>query len=544
MKKYADIHCHPHMRAYNWLRNPRKDESLNKYHPWYIILPNFNAIRRAKRAAAYSQSHPVKLVNGNFRLAVVSLYPLEKGWVGGNHPVIKNKIFDLHKILGKSKFNDAVSVTVSNIARPFIRYLSDPKGDRLALRDFAQAVYMKLPVKKINFFQGAEYDYFKEFKEEKEFLQKRNEAEESSKIYIPLLKRLFVNTTKIIKKHQRELNATGTYVIAKNGEDVKRIIDDDNVAFVLSIEGANVFKSDQEFEKIKENIIEVKEWDKPVFFITMAHHFYNHLCGHAHSIPDIGAIVIDQDEGLKEGFTTKGWKVIRLLLSLNENNEYKPEEFGRRILIDVKHMNILSRKQFYETLVIPCLNKGDRIPVIASHCAYSGRETIKQLLDDWDKESDDWIADKDGNKFNAWNINLCDEEIRLIYNTEGLIGMNLDQRVLGVPKELVPGITHTHYLWNNIKGVLDAVLDASVNKVQDKRRFSKLLAIGSDFDGYINPIDNCPTALDFDVLSKHLIDIIDDDPKKDKYLAGITTKQFVDNILYQNAFDFILENFK
>jgi hypothetical protein len=80
---FADLHCHPHMRSYNWLHNPKIPENVSKYNPWYIILPNVHAEEKGNRATFYSQSDMAKAVNGNLKLAFVALYPLEKGWITG-----------------------------------------------------------------------------------------------------------------------------------------------------------------------------------------------------------------------------------------------------------------------------------------------------------------------------------------------------------------------------------------------------------------------------------------------------------------------------
>ena len=127
-------------------------------------------------------------------------------------------------------------------------------------------------------------------------------------------------------------------------------------AFVLTIEGANVFNSNESLATIKRRIAEVKNWNVtsgqsvkplPVFFISFAHHFYNHLCGHAHSIPDAGNLLLSQEEGMNSGFTEKGKAIIRYLLSLSDDNAKNEQEYGKRILIDTKHMSAAARKYYY-----------------------------------------------------------------------------------------------------------------------------------------------------------------------------------------------------
>ena len=59
------------------------------------------------------------------------------------------------------------------------------------------------------------------------------------------------------------------------------------------------------------NLAAVKQWDHVPFFVTVAHHFYNELCGHAKSLTGIVGSATDQSFGLNTGLTALGKKVIR-----------------------------------------------------------------------------------------------------------------------------------------------------------------------------------------------------------------------------------------
>ena len=542
---FADIHCHPHMRSFNWLHEPGIPESKGKYHPWWIILPKFKSSKKGNRAAAYSQCDMVRVKNGNLKLAIVSLYPMEKGWVKGPANMVKGRLFDFKKIFGNNLFNDIFSGGVDLAVKPLLFLLGRSKKEDPALRDLLQSVFMKLPFKKINFYQSDEYDYFRELKEEREYLLKKNKVETRSEIYIPP-KKWYIKKSKIRKKCPAELDATGTYVLAENGDHVKEIINDGKIAFVLSIEGANALNTHLPPEKVIKNIEEVKKWKEPLFFITFTHHFYNYLAGHAHSIPDIGKALIDQQEGMTGGFNNAGWKIIRYLLSLDTNNNYKPEEFNRRILIDVKHMNVISRMEFYNEIVNPCFRKGDIIPLIASHVAFSGREKLTDLVANMNQEVDGFSADRFGHTFNAWNINLCDEDVITIFKTGGLIGINLDQRILGIPKKDKKNKEiHIQYIWQNMKAMMKAVIESDETGLPPKKEVVNLLCLGTDFDGYIDPADKYSTTLEFQDLRDDLVKTINKDPKKDDFLFNTyTTEDLVEKICFSNAYDFVVKNFK
>jgi microsomal dipeptidase-like Zn-dependent dipeptidase len=542
--RFADIHCHPHMRSFNWLHKPWKPAKSEKYHPWWIILPKFKAADKGKRAAAYSQCDLAQVTNGNLKLAIVSLYPMEKGWVTGRKKPLQGRPVDLQKSLGNNAFNEIVSNGLSAVAKPLFKLMGKDKGGDPALRDFIQAIFMKLPLRKINFYQSDKYDYFKELKIEREYLLKRNGVESNSEIFVPTVKKLVFNRNRIKKKCPVELDATGTYVFAKNGEHAKEIIDSGKTAFIMSIEGANVFNSHEPVEEVKKKIMEVKGWDESLFFITFTHHFYNYLAGHAHSIPDVGTNLIDQDEGCNEGFTEAGREIIRLLLSIDKNNK-KDESLGRRVLIDVKHLSVVARREFYDEIVKPCLKKGDVIPVIASHVAYSGVEKIQTMVDNLDKEVDGAQAERFGHKFNCWNINVCDEDILMIFKTGGLIGINLDQRVLGIAKEDQEDESkHILYVWQHIKSIMKAVLESKEKGLPPAEKVTDLVCLGTDFDGYIDPANKYATVIDFTILRKDLIETIKNDPEKDKLLFGLSPDEFAEKICFSNAMDFVLKNFK
>ncbi len=205
----------------------------------------------------------------------------------------------------------------------------------------------------------------------------------------------------------------------------------------------------------------MKSWnDTPVFFVSLAHHFYNQLCGQAPSIPDEGAFFINQSEGLLSGITSKGWAVIRELLSLDDSNQIDISK-GRRILVDLKHMNVVSRNDYYQQIITPLIGTVNQIPVIASHCCYSGIDTIAQLTNDMKNENNGSSVEKYGTAFYPWNINLCDEEIRLIFASGGIIGLNFDQGVLGISGKQKKDVNHFSHLFANIRAMVLSVLNAS-----------------------------------------------------------------------------------
>lgn len=268
------------------------------------------------------------------------------------------------------------------------------------------------------------------------------------------------------------------------------------------------------------------------------------MCGHAHSLPDIATYLLDQSERMNGGFTSEGRLMLRKFLSLDENNDPKPED-GYRILIDVKHMSALSRKQFYDEVVRPCLAKGDVIPVIASHCGYTGDADLEDLIARQDQEKDDYFPTPG---FNGWNINVCDEDIKLIFETEGLFGLSFDQRIVGVPssQKKEGGRDSIIALWENVKAVVRVIYEDDTISNNKKSDVWKRITLGSDFEGFIDPVNAYPTAIEYQPFKEDLIAIMEEERQQNGgQLLGLQSvddvRNVVENLCFSNAKDFVLK---
>ncbi len=549
MNKFADLHCHPHMRSFNWLRDGKIEKKKpEKFHPWHVIVSKIKAKKDGRRANAYSQCDLIKMKNGHMKLAFVALYPMEKGWFLGRDELSKETI---KKGLSGISKNGLIAQLINQnyewLGKVLLK-LGKDKGSNLAIRDLAQSLMLKLPVRRAQFIQSDDYDYFIEMKKERDFLKTKNNIQTESEIFMPAFKNIFKNKKRLIRKNKKEFKATGTYEIVKEKNDLIRINDDENekdkMAFVFTIEGSNVFNTSDDIEIVKERIDEVKSWgDTPVFFISFAHHFDNYLCGHAHSIPDYGGLILDQSQNMNAGFTDKGKQIIRYFLSLDENNNYQ-KNLGHRILIDTKHMSATSRKYYYNEIVKPCWEKGDKIPIIASHVAYSGIKTLDELILNMPTEIDENSISTDKKPFNTWNINLSDKDILEVFKSDGIIGLNLDQRILALPpkkkKQSYPDDYDISYLWENLKAMMLVIYNSDL---PHKEKLVNLFGLGTDFDGYIDPLDDYPTTLEFDDMKIALIKKMKEDNETNKLLFGLSPEDFADKFCYTNAYDFVLRHF-
>ncbi len=518
--KFADLHCHNHMRSYFWLK-PQQESFSKKglYSPWTIVYSNERKQAKGKRATTYNQSDLIKSWTGNLHITFNALYPIEKGFFKAGRPPQFSGLNFLDYIIWLATH------------------------EKLPLRSLLQTVYMRIPQRMVKFFQSEEYDYWEMLNDEMEFVQIANGS----------LKPKHLHVQGGIGRRIRERRAEGQrdnvitlpqamYQIPKNNAELHTLLNSDKIVMIMTIEGAHALGTDTAtYSEYAQRVQQIKRnWHYPVFFITFAHHFYNKLCGHAHSVPDGAKRILNQLQGRNSGFTEEGKKIVRQFLSIDETNT-KKSALGYRILIDVKHMSAKSRQWYYYEVVKPCLMGGDTIPVIASHCGYAGIKTLDILIKDAEDEHDDSHV---GN-FYAWNINMCDEDILLIFKTRGLFGLSFDQRIVGIRKKKDPRNNITA-LWHNIKTVLEVIYSSNQVAAGEKHLAWNIISIGTDFDGYIDPVNPFPTVLEFEKFRNALINVITTELNSSSVSPSIRHFQSiediaeaVDAICYKNAENFV-----
>ena len=167
-------------------------------------------------------------------------------------------------------------------------------------------------------------------------------------------------------RRQQDINdKTYGWQLTANWNEVETVLQqEDTMAVIISIEGAHVFNCglgdfgvETNEEEILSNIEKVKSWQYAPLFIGLGHDFNNDLCGHARSLQRLGKLV-DQSKNLEAGLSELGIKVIHALL--DDTN-------GRSIYIDLKHMSLLSRKEYLQLLKTDYAHH--RIPLLVSHGA-------------------------------------------------------------------------------------------------------------------------------------------------------------------------------
>jgi microsomal dipeptidase-like Zn-dependent dipeptidase len=330
------------------------------------------------------------------------------------------------------------------------------------------------------------------------------------------------------------------YKLIKKSSDL--ILSDQNcINIILSIEGAHVFNCGLQREgrqtvkqEVLDNLDKVKRWSFRPMFITLAHHFDNELCGFAKSLTGIVATQIKQFPNPDQGITTLGADVLRGLL---DNKD------GRRILIDIKHMNPKSRYEYYDFLKNEYST--ENIPIIVSHGALNGKLHYR---------THNYVMKRG---FNVADINFFFDEIQLIEKSKGIFGIQLDERRIfnsklkdDIYKRAQKKMNNygkkrlrknSYFIWRQIETIA-LYLDML------GREAWNIQALGTDFDGVINPLNGWWTAKELKVLDQYLIYHAEDflkskNGQKLKTFNKLTANKIVDKFLSDNALDFIKRNF-
>ncbi|HTN17583.1 MAG TPA: membrane dipeptidase [Chitinophagaceae bacterium] len=419
-----DFHCHPSMKPYGKSFASDRKNSANKKDKksiWHYDAPGLmeRGLQMASCICKFTQTDFTSLAYGNVQIVCAALYPVERGFFKGK--------------LGTGTLpSDVLNGFVTGLGKARIDYIQ----------------------------QGGHY--FEDLENEYDFYRQ--------------LEGVKVKTDA----------GVFTYRMVCSFADIENYYSEDvpaeNTLFIIpAIEGMHSLHND--IDHIDEvavlaNLDKVKAWKCPPFMVSMAHHFYNHLCGHAQSLTDLVGKVTDQSEGLRSGITPLGYQVIRKLLAKSEHE--------KRILIDIKHMSTRARQEYFHLLKTDYGH--DPIPVIVSHGAANGMRSVLEPVQDR-KET--------AFKLNASEINFYDEEIILVAQTGGLFCLQLDERriaseaTLKSTKHAIPINKIRHYraelFWNQVQHIAE-LLDSRGLFAWD------CMAIGSDFDGIINPLNGYLTA--------------------------------------------------
>jgi microsomal dipeptidase-like Zn-dependent dipeptidase len=324
-----------------------------------------------------------------------------------------------------------------------------------------------------------------------------------------------------ILSQEKNTSSLNHFKIATNYQEFISILqhEPNTIAVILTIEGGHSFGNFQfndftldfsstnltdNYHRHKAtflgNIQTMKQsWgNKTPFFVTLCHHFWNLLSGHSKSMSPSGLMpgmdaIIDQTANMNTGMTEVGKEVVKTLLSSDEHN--------RRILIDIKHMSVESRKWYYSFVRAQRI-KGDHIPIVCSHTSLNLYDTMEEATAAEDNFSKDRYA-----FLSKFSINLSNDEIREIAHSKGMIGIILNEgRMPGrlgrkaindCGKEMSRQKAEIY-----LKLILCNVFQ--IIKVVGTKEAWDLICIGSDFDGVIDPFESFSNAETLKELPKQI----------------------------------------
>ncbi len=482
---YIDFHCHPAMKPYGQSFKETKRE---------------NPTNRKKKNSIWHYDPPTqidKLVN----------------YVG---KLTKFRQSDFTSLAYGN--TNVVCISLYPLEKPFV---DTHKFGSSIISDLLSGLATGLGTPRINYLQNLD-DYFGDLVEEYNFysaLSNEPIAVDGGKA-----KYQIVSNYGEIRANQL-LNAS------------RKPTDPEIISVVLSIEGAHIFNcasyinnpltTAAEIEKL---IVQLKKLPHPIFFMTFAHHYYNNLCGHATSLNDQLEKISSQHTGRGLPFTPLGWDVLDSLLSKTN---------GRRILIDIKHMSPGARAEYYHH--IKTKYKGEDIPLIVSHGAVNGLHSLVQP---------GHLNPGTSGKFMIGDINFYDIELVAIAKTNGIFGLQLDERRIanegtrkkaeGNKNDSEIRYEHARLLWNQVQHIGE-ILDAENLQAWD------IIAIGSDFDGIIDPLNGFWTAEQFplleEALSKHAHNYLTNpNPIKNQF-NKISVKDLMDKVFRLNGINFLQRYF-
>ncbi len=537
-EQYTDLHCHPAFRPLN-----RGHASLWQTHIGKQMRKVIRAQLKGKRAAIFDQSGYPKLTNGQVKIVFASLYPLEQGFMTNNSILLNTLNIPLS--IGKR-----------------ISMLFNRMGRDIHVRDYLLSLFIRFPAKRIQRLKDQEYwDGFQE-----EFSRYRQEQGIIGKVEGDTLKEIKTLIRRRSKDFPKDYSAQseGRYIIADGDWDGSMPLGND-ILTIMTMEGLGIVSQTKkgapnrrhgtklEAEQVIFERIDQIKHKYPIFFATFSHHFATDLCGHARSVPDIARNLglLDQEYFVHENFSELGYRVLQYLLAVKPQAAtwVDDDQAGRRVLVDVKHMSLKGRLTLHQ--MVRLYNQGkspeDRIPIIASHVGYSGR-TVGQMLATIRRTGETTVGQIDArtvkygrdHTYNTWSINLASEEIRWIIDSDGMIGISMEQNNLGVgfgakTKGKQPYFTHL---------VMNQLLDMA--KAAGAPDFWDHITLGTDFDGLIDPIDHYSSALFFYGLRQDLsaeLNKLTDEELSEASLPRATIGTALNKLFFDNAKGFLSRHF-
>jgi microsomal dipeptidase-like Zn-dependent dipeptidase len=215
---------------------------------------------------------------------------------------------------------------------------------------------------------------------------------------------------------------------------------------LISVEGAHCFDDGGANDPV-ENFRTFRRQHR-VFYFTLTHLSRANACNHAYGVRvKVSLRGASTDEEVDDvEFSAMGtsrefapWGKGFFQLGANLVKECYSQPKDEVTLVDVKHMSFYARQYLY---AMRAAHGWTNIPLVASHMGVTGTSWENSTyVKRWARGSSPtkrlrfWRRKGLGTTlFNPWTINLYDEDILLILQSKGLIGVSFDQRIVGAGK--------------------------------------------------------------------------------------------------------------
>jgi membrane dipeptidase len=236
---------------------------------------------------------------------------------------------------------------------------------------------------------------------------------------------------------ERQVARAERFELARSNAELDSVLAAGKIAIIHTVEGGDVLSAGLAADDVAARLARLDHLaDHGVASLTLTHLFPNDLAGHAEAIPEDQRMFpicpLDTGVDLSRGLSAAGRAVVERMVE-------------RRVVPDVSHCTPVARQQVYELV-------DNRIPIVASHVGVQA--------------------------MNPEKYNLDEADVRAIAASGGVVG------VIFMP----------HWLDKAHPG---PGLDAIWRTMETLRQWTgswEHVAIGTDFDGFTDPPDDCDNA--------------------------------------------------
>ena len=365
--------------------------------------------------------------------------------------------------------------------------------------------------------------------------------------------------------------------------------DSNTIHAILNVEGPHAFYGKRSGTPLAERAAAVKanlvrfitDRGVRIFAMNIAHLEQNDFCNHAFGIQ------VFKPEPFFPGGTGISAEGLDLLLLMKE----------RKILCDIKHCSLFARQQLFQTGW-----QGGDWPLVCTHAGLTGIHSsarYRYILHH--REFGGYLRVKHykpagyipGTSFNPSSINLYDDDVVHIIQSGGLIGLSLDQRILGVPDDEMMGAAYLDEIFEQevispgerewFRGKKEdrvpvpdewVLKTEQIETARDRQRLPDFharhflnqvfhlfriarhygipdevmatrICIGSDFDGMINPLDCCRNVTGLpafrNLLQEHFLEWENSFEELVHYRISdfISPEELLYRIFYRNGLSFL-----